>query len=169
MANFICVAGNLGRNAELRQTQTGKDVLSFSIADNQIGKQSNGEPLPPLWWNCQLWGERAVRLAPYLLKGCKVTVFGRASMHTYQDKDGAPRTSLDINVQEIALQDSRQDGQQPMQQPQQQYGQRQQTYGDVKGHGMKAPPPQPRPADEAWQAAAAPAPMGTLDDDDIPF
>ena len=169
MANFICVAGNLGKDATLRQTQTGKDVLSFSVGDNQIGKEAHGEPLPPLWWNCQLWGERAVKLQPYLLKGKKVTVFGRASTHTYRDHDGSPRFSLDISVHDVTLQDSRPDGQ-----PQQQGGgQRQQTYGDIKGHGMKSPPPPPqRPADEARQAGAAP--MGAFDDapfpdDEIPF
>lgn len=167
MANFICVAGNLGKDAVLRQTQSGKDVLSFSVGDNQFGKDKHGEPLPPLWWNCQIWGEHAVRLAPYMLKGKKVTVFGRASSHTYRDQDGSPRFSLDIYVHDVALQDSRQDGQQP----QQQYGQRQQTYGDVKGHGMKAPPPQQRPADEAWQAGSAPSqePFDDFGDDDVPF
>lgn len=179
MANFICVAGNLGKDAVLRQTQTGKDVLSFSVGDNQLGKDQHGEPLPPLWWNCQLWGERAIKLQPYLLKGKKVTVFGRASTHTYRDQDGSPRFSLDINVHDVTLQDSRQDGQQPMQQPpqqygqpqQQQYGQRQQTYADVKGHAMKSPPPQPRHADEAWQAGSAPSqkPFDDFGDDDIPF
>ena len=161
MANMISVAGNLGKAAELRQTQTGKVVLSFAVADNQIGKTSSGEPLPPLWWNCQ----RAAKLHPFLLKGTKVTVFGRASSHTYQDKDGSPRFSLDINVHDVTLQDSRSQslsgqGRQGACEPSQQ------SYGDVKGNGMKQQPQ--RPPDEAWRAGEAPA-FDDFIDDDIPL
>ena len=174
--NIVTVAGNLGRAAELRQTKTGRDVLSFSVADNQIGKDASGQPLPPLWWNCQMWGERAVKLAPHLPKGAKVTVVGRASLRQYEGRDGAPRTSLEVNVSEIALQSqslSSQGEQDAGAPPQQAYGQSQPTYADVKGHGMKQPAPQ-RAKDEAWQAVAAPAPMGAFDDapmpdEDLPF
>lgn len=103
--NTITIAGNLGRDAELRHTPSGDAVLSFSVADSQ------GRDKPTIWWNCSIWGKRAEALAQYLTKGQQVTVAGTVSEREWTDRDGNKRKSMDVRVSEIALQGGRRESQ----------------------------------------------------------
>lgn len=96
--NTIAIAGNLGRDAELRHTSNGDAVLQFSIADSQ------GRDKPTVWWSCSLWGRRGEALAPYLTKGQQVTVAGTVSEREWTDREGNKRKSMEVRVTEIALQ-----------------------------------------------------------------
>ena len=96
--NSITIAGNLGRDAEMRHMSNGDPVLSFSIGD------SPGRDKLTIWWNCSIFGKRAEALAPYLVKGQTVTVAGSVTEREWTDKDGAKRKSMDVRVNEIALQ-----------------------------------------------------------------
>ncbi len=96
--NNITVAGLIGRDAELRATPKGEHVASFSVADSQ------GKDKPPIWWRCQLCGKRAETLTQYLTKGQSVTVTGQVSINEYRDKDGTPKQSYDVRVNDVALQ-----------------------------------------------------------------
>jgi single-strand DNA-binding protein len=136
--NSITIAGQLGKDAELKQLQAGDAVCSFSVADSQ------GREKPTIWWNCQLWGKRAVSLTQYLTKGQSVTVSGNVTMREYTDKDGQPRKSMDIRVNDVALQGSKQDGQ------------------------ASAPRPAPAPRAAAPKASAGGSGFDDMDDN-IPF
>lgn len=103
--NSITVAGNIGKDAELRHTPSGDAVLQFSVADNQ------GRDKPTIWWPCSLWGRRAESLAPYLNKGQQVTVVGSVSEREWTDREGNKRKSMEVRVSEIALQGGRRDEQ----------------------------------------------------------
>lgn len=103
--NSITVAGNIGKDAELRHTPSGDAVLQFSVADNQ------GRDKPTIWWPCSLWGRRAESLAPYLNKGQQVTVVGSVSEREWTDREGNKRKSMEVRVTEIALQGGRRDEQ----------------------------------------------------------
>jgi single-strand DNA-binding protein len=96
--NFITIAGQLGRDAEVRYLNSGDPVCSFSVAD------SAGRDKPTIWWNCSIFGKRAEALSPYLLKGQAVTVCGAISERAWKDKDGNDRKSMDVRVSEVALQ-----------------------------------------------------------------
>lgn len=112
--NIICIAGNLGRDAEIRSTPQGDQVVSFSIGDN------SGKDKPTLWWNCQFWGKRAVSVADYLRKGQSVTVAGVASEREWTDKEGNQRKSMDIRVYDVSLQGGRSEAPAPAPAPRQQ-------------------------------------------------
>jgi single-strand DNA-binding protein len=101
--NNLCIAGNLGKDAELRSLSDGTPVAQFSVADSQ------GRDKPTIWWRCALFGKRAESLAPYLLKGAQVTVTGNVTEREYTDKDGTPRKSMDVRVQDVALQGGKRD------------------------------------------------------------
>ena len=101
--NSITVAGTLGRDAEIRAMPNGDPVASFSVADSQ------GKDKVTIWWNCQIFGKRAESLAPYLVKGGAVTVSGNVTEREWVDKDGQKRKSMDIRVNDIALQGGRKD------------------------------------------------------------
>lgn len=96
--NSITVAGNLGRDAELKYLQNGDAILSFSVGDDPRRDK------PVMWWNCSIYGKRAEALAPYLKKGTAVAVSGSLSKREYTDRDGVKREALDLRVSEVALQ-----------------------------------------------------------------
>ena len=64
-----------------------------------------------IWWNCQLFGKRAESLAPYLVKGQAVTVSGNITEREWNDKEGNKRKSMDVRVQDVALQGGRKEQQ----------------------------------------------------------
>lgn len=115
--NNITIAGTLGRDAEIKYMANGDAVTSFSVADSQ------GKDRPTTWWSCSLFGKRAESLSPYLLKGSAVTVSGSVTEREWTDKEGSKRKSMDVRVQDIALQGGRKDSapsQQAQQAPQRQ-------------------------------------------------
>jgi single-strand DNA-binding protein len=101
--NSIFLAGSLGRDAELRYLANGDAVVNFSVADSQ------GKDKPTIWWGCQLFGKRAEALAQYLTKGQAVAVSGSVSEREWTDKDGNKRKSMDVRVQDVALQGKREE------------------------------------------------------------
>jgi single-strand DNA-binding protein len=96
--NNITVAGSLGKDAETRYLPNGDPVASFSVADSQ------GRDKPTIWWNCQLFGKRAESLAQYLTKGQAVAVSGNLTEREWTDKDGQKRKTMDLRVNDVALQ-----------------------------------------------------------------
>ena len=96
--NSITIAGQLGKDAEQRFLPNGDAVSSFSVADSQ------GKDKPTTWWNCSIFGKRAEVLTQYLTKGQAVTVVGNVSQREYTDKDGNKRVSIDVRVNDVALQ-----------------------------------------------------------------
>ena len=100
--NVITIAGNLGKDIEIRRTPNGDAVGSFSVGDSQ------GQDKPTIWWRCQLWGKRAEALAPFLLKGQPVTVSGEVTEREYTDKDNQQRKAQEVRVNNVKLQGSKQ-------------------------------------------------------------
>ena len=99
--NSVSIAGTLGKDAEVNYLPNGDAVCKFSVADSQ------GKEKPTIWWNCQLFGKRAESLAPYLVKGQAVTVSGNITERDWSDKEGNKRKSMDVRVQDVALQGGR--------------------------------------------------------------
>lgn len=96
--NNITIAGNIGKDCELRFLPNGDPVASFSVADSQ------GKDKHTIWWNCSLFGKRGESLAQYLTKGQQVAVSGTVSEREWTDKDGNKRKAMDIRVADVALQ-----------------------------------------------------------------
>jgi single-strand DNA-binding protein len=111
----ITIAGRLGSDAKLAQTQGGDSVCNFSVAVDY----RNGREKATNWWRCALWGKRADALAPYLLKGVSVAVSGEFSTSEYEGKQ-----QLGCRVGEVTLLGGR---------------------GDSGGQSTPAPTPAPAP------------------------
>ena len=101
--NVITVAGTLGKDAELKKMPNGDAICNFSVADSQ------GRDKPTIWWNCGLYGKRAESLSQYLTKGQSVTVTGSVSERKWTDKEGNERKTMDVRVNDVALQGGRRD------------------------------------------------------------
>lgn len=112
--NVVSISGNITKDGELRTIQSGESVLQFSVADNMIGKDKGA-----IFWNCSFWGKRGVAVADFIRKGQPVTVNGSISERSYVDKDGQQRKSMDVHVNDIALQGGKPQGSQEPSAPRQ--------------------------------------------------
>lgn len=102
----LIIAGNVGKDGELRRTQSGDPVLGFSLAvDN--GKDRDGNKREPTWFNCSVWGKRAESLERHILKGTKLTLIGRPTADEHNGK-----AYLGISVDDLTFMGSAQQGSQ---------------------------------------------------------
>ena len=101
MASFnkITIIGYLGRDAEQRFTPGGMVVASFSVATTE--KRKDGEKTT--WFRVSLFGKQAEAVAQYLIKGKLVFVEGSLRQEEYTTKDGATRTTLEVNATSLQL------------------------------------------------------------------
>lgn len=114
--NKITATGRIAADAEVRFTPSGDPIASFRLASD-VGF---GDKKTTNWFSCQVWGKRGEALAPHLVKGTQVTVFGTLTLRPWTDKSGNEKISPDVRVDEIELQGGKKDGAQPsdQQQPQ---------------------------------------------------
>ena len=148
--NHMTAIGNLGRDVEVRHTQSGSAVATFPLPI----ESGWGDNKHTSWLRCTLFGKRAEGgLIQYLVKGQQVAVSGELKVNQYQSREGVEKTSVDLIVNDIALIGGR---------PQQQVQQTQQPAQ------MPAQGGQPAQQTQHDPLANAPA-MGQPVDDDIPF
>jgi single-strand DNA-binding protein len=96
----IVIAGNIGKDAETRNTPNGDKVTSWTVAvEDRTGKEKG-----TFWFDCTLWGSRGEALAQYLTKGSKVAVSGELTRREYEGK-----TYLGVNVSGVTLQGGKSD------------------------------------------------------------
>jgi single-strand DNA-binding protein len=81
MTQQIIISGNVGKDAELRDTRDSK-VLSFNVGvKNGFGKDAGS-----VWYRCSLWGKAAEAFAGSLKKGTKVFISGELTHDEYEGK-----------------------------------------------------------------------------------
>lgn len=101
---LIVVVGNLTADPELRFTQSGVAVASFTVAstprtfDRQSNEWKDGEAL---FLRCTVWREYAENVAASLTKGARVIVQGNLVQRSYETKQGEKRTSYELDVVEV--------------------------------------------------------------------
>lgn len=100
--NRSVISGNLTRDSELRTTQSGTAVLSFSVAVNDRRKSpASGEWEDyPNYIDCAMFGSRGEKLHPYLLKGTKVCVEGKLRWSSWE-QDGQRRSKVEVIAEEL--------------------------------------------------------------------
>lgn len=97
----IVIAGNIGRDAEVRTTQNGDKITGWTVAV----EDGYGQNKRTLWFDCSWFGSRGEKVAPYLRKGGKITVSGEFSTREHDGK-----TYLQVRVNDVTLQSGKQDG-----------------------------------------------------------
>ena len=100
--NKVFVIGNLTRDPELRTTQTGISVCSFTIAVNRR-RSSNADAGQPEadFFRVTAWRQLGEICSKYLAKGRKVSVVGSLSVSTYTGNDGQTRASLEVQADDV--------------------------------------------------------------------
>lgn len=108
--NRVTIAGRLTKNLELRHTQSGTAVASFTLAvDGDFKDKQTGER-PTYWIDCVAWASTAEFMERYLGKGRMVIVDGRLQTRTWTDKDGNKRKSVEVVADSVYFGDSKRDG-----------------------------------------------------------
>ena len=103
--NHVVLMGRLTKDPEIRDTNSGKTVGSFSIAVNRRFK-SDGQPEAD-FFNCVTFGKQAEFVEKYLHKGTKILLGGEVQNNNYKDKDGVTHYSVSIVVDEIEFAESK--------------------------------------------------------------
>lgn len=97
--NKLTIIGNLTGNPELRTTQAGKSVCSFTVAVNRR-KKSEGQPDAD-FFKVSTWNQLADNCGKYLSKGKKVCVIGAVALRTYETQDGRHGANLEVMANEV--------------------------------------------------------------------
>ncbi len=97
MLNNVVLMGRLTADPELRQTSTGIEVTSFSIAIDR-GYARQGEERQTDFINCVAWRQTAKFITSYFRKGQMIAVTGSIQTRNYEDKSGNKRVATDVVV-----------------------------------------------------------------------
>lgn len=93
MLNHSVIMGRFVRDPELRRTNSGKPVTSFTIACDKPGKDSGASFI-----DCVAWDKTAEFINNYFTKGSAIIVEGRLDSRQYETKDGQKRTVTEVVV-----------------------------------------------------------------------
>jgi single-strand DNA-binding protein len=121
MYQTIIIAGNVGRDPEMRYTPSGQPVTSFSVATNRQYTSNNGQQVKEtIWFRVTTWGKTAEVCNQYVKKGSKVLVEGRLTADpvtggpkTYTKQDGTVGASFEISANTVRFLSSRGEGEGP--------------------------------------------------------
>lgn len=106
--NKAILIGRLTRDPEIRYTQTGKAVATFSLAvDRRGAKDGNGPKADFI--PIVAWDKLAEVIGNNLSKGRRVMIEGRIQIRSYEAQDGTKRYVTEIIAQELEFLDSRND------------------------------------------------------------
>ncbi len=96
--------GNLGNDPELRNTQAGTAVCSFSVATTERWKDQQGKPQEKTEWHkIVVWGALANFCSEYLKKGTKVYIEGKNRTRSWTDQNGVERFITEIQAREMEI------------------------------------------------------------------
>ncbi len=155
--NKVILVGNLGKDPEIRSTQDGREIASFSLATSESWKDKNsGERKEKTeWHNIVIFNPSLVTVVKnYVKKGSKLYIEGALQTRKWQDKDGHDRYSTEVVLQafngNLTMLDGKPGGGE--------------SAGSSFGGGANYNSPQ-----QSYGGNTAKQPAGELMDDEIPF
>ncbi len=145
--NKVILIGNLGKDPEIRYTQSGTAVANFTVATTESwgGKDGQERQEKTEWHNIVAWARLAEICNQYLAKGRQVYIEGRIQTRKWEDRDGNTRYTTEIVARDMQMLGSR--------------GDSDFSGGGGGGGDMSDAPP----------SGPAPGPDAGVSDDDIPF
>lgn len=152
MLNHIVIMGRLPRDPELRRTQNGTAVASFTLAvDRDFKDKSTGERSTD-WIDVVAWRQTGEFVSRYFTKGRMAVVEGRLQVREWTDKDGNKRRTAEVVADNVYFGDSKRDGES--------------YHGGYSAGGYSAPASTAAPSVPAQQDGYAEL---TDDDGELPF
>ena len=116
MFQTIILIGNLGKEPEMRYTNTGQPVTTLSVATNRRYNGANGQPVnETTWFRVSVWGKQAESCNQYLHKGSRVVIEGRLTPdpetggpHIWEN-NGKIGASFEVNASTVRFLSNRED------------------------------------------------------------
>jgi single-strand DNA-binding protein len=108
MVNRVILIGRLGRDPEIRYTQSSMPVANFSLATNErwVGQDGNRQERTE-WHNIVVFGKLADICGQFLKKGKLVFIEGRLQTREWDDRDGNKRRTTEVVANNMQMLDSR--------------------------------------------------------------
>ena len=114
MANFnfnkVILGGRLTADPELKQTQSGIAVVSFSVAVNRRFSKNATQQSETDFFNVTAWRQTAEFVSRYFKKGSSICVVGSIQTRTWQDQQGQKRYATEVVADEAMFVDSKNEG-----------------------------------------------------------
>ncbi len=111
MANFnfnkVILGGRLTADPELKTTQSGIAVVTFSVAVNRRYTKNSAQQSETDFFNVTAWRQTAEFVSRYFKKGSSICVVGTIQNNKWTDQQGATRYRTDIVADEVMFVDSR--------------------------------------------------------------
>lgn len=106
------IIGNVGRDPELRYTQSGVAVCSFSVAvtERWTDRQSNEKREKTNWYKVSAWRQLGEISNQYVHKGMQIMVVGNVEARGYTNNNGEPAASLELTARDIQFLGGRGEG-----------------------------------------------------------
>ena len=102
MMNNVMLMGRLTRDAELRETESGKKVTNVTIATQRPYKNSEGI-YETDFIDCTLWNEIANSTSEYCKKGDMIGIKGRLESRVYEDSDGNKKKRMEVIADRVTF------------------------------------------------------------------
>jgi single-strand DNA-binding protein len=104
LKNKVQLIGNLGNNPEIKTLEGGKKLARFSVATNEVYRNTKGEKVTETQWhNLVAWGKVAEIAEKFLTKGSEIAIEGKLMNRTYNDKDGVKKYFTEVQVNELLM------------------------------------------------------------------
>lgn len=104
--NKVVLVGRLARDPELRTTQSGTAVVSFTVAcDRRFTRQ--GEERQADFINCVAWNKTAEFISRYFTKGMRIALDGRIQTRSYDDQNGNKRYITEVVAEDVEFAQSK--------------------------------------------------------------
>ena len=104
LRNKVQLIGNLGKDPEIINLESGKTLAKFSIATNESYKNAQGEKVTDTQWhNIIAWGKTAQIVEKFITKGKEVAIEGKLTTRTWEDKDGNKRYITEVVCSELLM------------------------------------------------------------------
>jgi single-strand DNA-binding protein len=102
--NKVILAGNLGKDPEVRHLEGGAVVANFPLATTETYKDKAGNKVEQTeWHNIVLWRAQAEYAEKYLKKGYTILVEGKLKTRTWEDKDKNKRYTTEVYGDSITI------------------------------------------------------------------
>jgi len=109
--NKVILVGNLGRDPELRYTQSGTALATFTLATNESFNTKDGQREERTEWHrIVAWGKTGELCSQYLSKGRPVYIEGRLQTREWENKEGQKQRTTEIVAQTVQFLGSPRDG-----------------------------------------------------------
>ncbi|WP_055447118.1 single-stranded DNA-binding protein [Lacinutrix mariniflava] len=104
LRNKVQLIGNLGKDPEIVNLESGKKLAKFTLATNESYKNAQGEKITDTQWHqIVAWGKTADVIEKYVTKGKEIAIDGKLTTRSWEDKDGIKRYTTEVVCNELLM------------------------------------------------------------------